>query len=72
MAWRWPAHSFVKLNTDSNVLQGHAYGGGLLRDHEGRLIFAYYKEFGEADVLMAESLSLLYGLRICKNKMVDH
>ena len=38
---------------------------------EGRLIFAFYKEFGEVDVLIAESLSLLHGLQLCRNAQVQ-
>ena len=72
MVWRRPANPFVKLNTDASVLQGRAYGGGLLRDHKGRLIFVYYKEFGEANVVLVERFLLLYGLQICKNRMVDN
>lgn len=59
-----------KLNTDASVRQGRAAGGGLLRDHEGKLVFAFYKEFGEADVLMAETLSLYHGLRLCQERGV--
>ena len=62
----------MKLNTDASVLQGRGYGGWLLRDHEGCLLFAYHKEFGEADVLLAKSLLLLHGLHICRNRMVGN
>lgn len=72
VAWRRPACPFVKLNTNVSVTQGRAYGGGLLRDHEGHLIFAFYKELGEIDVLLAKSLSLLHGLQLCKDKRVDN
>lgn len=33
-----------------------------LRDSNGRLIFAFYKEFGEKGVLQAETLAALEGL----------
>lgn len=55
----------VRLNTDASVVRGKAAGGGLLRDSEGRLIFEFYKEFGEASVLLAEGLSLYTGLQMC-------
>nr|XP_027103123.1 uncharacterized protein LOC113724413 [Coffea arabica] len=48
--------------------EGRASGGGLLRDSQGRLIFAFYKEFGEQDVLEAESLALLFGLQVCAQR----
>ncbi|XP_027157989.1 uncharacterized protein LOC113759610 [Coffea eugenioides] len=52
---------------DASVSHKRAYRGGLLRDSDGRLIFAYYKEFRELDVLMAESSSLLHGLQLCRD-----
>ncbi|XP_071923228.1 uncharacterized protein [Coffea arabica] len=36
------------------------------------MIFAYYKEFGECDVLMAEGLSFLHGLRLCLQRWLNH
>lgn len=36
-----------KLNIDASVVCGLATGGGVLRDHEGKMIFAFYQEFGE-------------------------
>ena len=66
VSWKRPPSNYVKLNTNANVSQNRAYGDGLLRNSEGCLIFAFYKEFGEMDVLREESLSLLHGLRLCK------
>lgn len=63
-----PSWAFLgrwKLNTDASVSSTRCSGGGLLRDHEGRLVFAFYKEFGDCDVLMAEALALLHGLQQC-------
>ena len=62
VSWKRPPSQYFTLNTDASVSHGRAYGGGLLRDSDGRLIFAFYKEFGELDVLAVESASLLYGL----------
>ena len=42
-----------------------------LRDSDGRLIFAFYKEFGEKGVLEAEALAVLEGLRVCAAKGVQ-
>ncbi|XP_027157733.1 uncharacterized protein LOC113759369 [Coffea eugenioides] len=53
-----------------SVSSRQAFGGGLVRDDEGKMIFAYYKEFGECDVLMVEGLSLLHGLRLCLQREV--
>nr|XP_027124110.1 uncharacterized protein LOC113740785 [Coffea arabica] len=65
ISWLPSPEGVVKLNTDASVTRGRVSGGGLLRDHEGRLIFAFYKEFGEVDVLTAESSALLQGLLFC-------
>ncbi|XP_071920627.1 uncharacterized protein [Coffea arabica] len=65
IAWVKPLPGVLKLNSDASVNQGRASGGGLLRDSQGKLIFAFYKEFGEQDVLSAESLALLFGLNLC-------
>ncbi|XP_071924892.1 uncharacterized protein [Coffea arabica] len=65
VSWKRPPLQWVTLNTDASVSQARAYGRGLLRDSDGRLIFAFYKELGELDVLAAESSSLLYGLQRC-------
>lgn len=32
------------------------------------MVFAFYKEFGKVDVLMAEALALLHGLNLCQEK----
>nr|XP_027066108.1 uncharacterized protein LOC113691976 [Coffea arabica] len=56
---------WLKLNFDASVLNGRAAGGGVLRDHWGRVVWAYYKEFGDLDVLTAEAQSLLVGLKLC-------
>nr|XP_027067839.1 uncharacterized protein LOC113693511 [Coffea arabica] len=61
-------HWLLKLNSDASVNCGRASGGGLLRDSQGKLIFAFYKEFGEQDVLEAESMALLFGLQLCDQR----
>nr|XP_027093665.1 uncharacterized protein LOC113714069 [Coffea arabica] len=71
ISWKLPPHGAVKLNTDASVTRGKVSGGGLLRDHESRLIFAFYKEFGEVDVQTAESLELLQGSLYCKRVRVQ-
>lgn len=59
-----------KLNVDASVSRLGASGEGLLRNHHGNLVFAFYIEYGKADALMAESLSLLAGLQFCKECMI--
>nr|XP_027102671.1 uncharacterized protein LOC113723910 [Coffea arabica] len=65
VSWKRPPFQYVTLNTDASVVHGREAGGGLLQDHEGKVIFAFYKEFRETDVIIAESLALLHGLRLC-------
>ena len=60
----------VKLNTDASVSMGGAFGGGLVRSVKGNLVFVFYKGFGEYDVITAEALALLAGLRLCQHRNV--
>ena len=64
------SHNYFKLNTDASVIFAWAFGGGILRTHNGKLVFAFYKEFGEVDVLIFEALSLLWGLKLCQERGV--
>ena len=57
----------MKLNTDASIVSGHASGGGVVRSAEGDLVFAFYKEFGDQDILSTEALALLTGLRFCQD-----
>nr|XP_027068031.1 uncharacterized protein LOC113693644 [Coffea arabica] len=65
VAWEKPPLGLLKLNSDASVNCGRASGGGLLCDSQGKLIFAFYKEFGDQAVLEAESMALLCGLQLC-------
>ncbi|XP_027184105.1 uncharacterized protein LOC113782410 [Coffea eugenioides] len=66
VTWVKPPQGRCKLNTDASVSSSGAIGGGILRSAEGDLVFAFYKEFGDQDVLMAEALTLLEGLMLCR------
>lgn len=63
-----PREGSFKLNTDASVSSNGAAGGDLLKTYEGGMVFAYYKEFGEVDVLLAEVRSLSYGLQLCQQR----
>ena len=63
--WTKPLYPKMKLNTYASQVNQQRSGGGLLRDHSGSFVFAFCKEFGDVDVLMAEALALLHGLHIC-------
>lgn len=54
----------LKLNTDANVRRNKA-SGAILGDSRGNLVAAFYKEFGDLDVLLAESCSLLFAIQLC-------
>ncbi|XP_027155455.1 uncharacterized protein LOC113755747 [Coffea eugenioides] len=57
---------------DASVQQRHALGGGLLRNTDVNLVFAFYKEFSESNALMAESLSLMHGLLLRLERQVQN
>ncbi|XP_071920617.1 uncharacterized protein [Coffea arabica] len=63
ISWRKPPRGAVKLNTNASVSNGLAKGGGVVRDFEGKMLGAFYKEFGECEVVHAEGLALLTGLQ---------
>nr|XP_027086420.1 uncharacterized protein LOC113708150 [Coffea arabica] len=71
VSWKRPPRFSVKLNTDASVVLDQAYGGGLLWDSDGCVIFAFHKELGKLDVLEAEGLALLHGLRYCEGVVSD-
>ncbi|XP_027098808.1 uncharacterized protein [Coffea arabica] len=64
--WSRPPLNRLKLNTDASVSGASASGGGLVHDHTGHLVFAFYKEFREVGTLTAEALSLWHGLLHCQ------
>ncbi|XP_071907829.1 uncharacterized protein [Coffea arabica] len=69
--WLPSPEGAVKLNTDASMTREKISGGGLLLDHEGKLIFAFYKEFGDVNVLTTKSLALLHGLLFCDRGWVQ-
>nr|XP_027124187.1 uncharacterized protein LOC113740870 [Coffea arabica] len=68
VAWVKPPTQYLKLNTDASVTSAGAFGGGVVRSSEGKVIFAFYKEFGEVSVVHAEALALLAGLHYCQER----
>jgi len=65
--WSKPSTSFVKLNSDGSCKNNLCGGGGVIRDCEGRLLFAYSLNLGEGTSNWAEAMALLYGIRWCIN-----
>ena len=72
VSWSIPPPGTLKFNTDASVVRGVAAGGWrLVRNHQGEVIFAFYKVFGDADVSTVEALSLLFGLTLCVQRRMD-
>ncbi|XP_071924888.1 uncharacterized protein [Coffea arabica] len=71
VAWSRPPAQGLKLNTDASVTSLGAFGGGVARSSEGRVIFAFYKEFGDVSVLHAAALALLSGLVYCLDRAIS-
>lgn len=44
----------------------------MVRDAVGDLVFTFYKEFGQVDVLIAEALCLQAGLKLCLAQSMGH
>ncbi|KAM7461730.1 hypothetical protein LguiA_029851 [Lonicera macranthoides] len=65
--WVKPHNGRVKLNADgcSKGNPGHAGGGCLLRNDQGRLIWAQADYFGLTSNMVAETRALLMGIRKC-------
>nr|XP_027083667.1 uncharacterized protein LOC113705965 [Coffea arabica] len=71
VSWKRPPPHTFKLNTNASVVHGRATGGGVLRNSSGRLMFAFYKEFGDKEVLVAENLAVLHGLQLCRDRQIQ-
>ncbi|XP_071906033.1 uncharacterized protein [Coffea arabica] len=65
ISWMKPPRGSVKMNTDASVVNGLAKGGGVIRDFERKMLGAFYKEFGDCEVVQAEGLAVLAGLQWC-------
>ncbi|KAH0639478.1 hypothetical protein KY285_036064 [Solanum tuberosum] len=63
--WRKPSPFFVKLNTDGNYKQYSCETGGIIRDHNGDLIYAFSKPLGEGTSIWAEASTLIFGIKWC-------
>ena len=48
-----------------------ASGGGVLRDAEGKLVFAFFKHLGDLSILKTEALASLHGLKLCRDKGIN-
>ncbi|WMV30202.1 hypothetical protein MTR67_023587 [Solanum verrucosum] len=65
--WKTPPPNSYKLNTDGSALQnpGKIGGGGILRDEQGKIIYAFALPLGEGTNNQAETQAASYGLNWC-------
>ncbi|XP_069152146.1 uncharacterized protein [Solanum lycopersicum] len=67
VSWKKPALDIYKLNTDGSALNTSFKigGGGILRDHQGQIVYAFSIPFGCGTNNIAEIKAALYGLEWC-------
>ncbi|XP_057860499.1 uncharacterized protein LOC131069162 [Cryptomeria japonica] len=61
--WEAPSPSWHKLNFDGAVHNNWQAGGGVIRDHQGKIIIAYTGSLRNHIVNQAEGMSLLWGMK---------
>ena len=68
LQWKTPTAGKYKLNTDGSTLHnsGKTGGGGILRDHQGNLIYAFSLSFGIGTNNFAELKAVQYGMDWCE------
>ncbi|KAL0285442.1 UNVERIFIED_CONTAM: putative ribonuclease H protein [Sesamum calycinum] len=68
--WRKPQEGWYKLNTDgaSKGNPGISGAGGILRNHLGRVMFAFLEPLGTNTNTQAELSAIHRGLQICRDK----
>ncbi|MQM20188.1 hypothetical protein Taro_053203 [Colocasia esculenta] len=72
--WITPPSGRLKLNVDGTFMRtlGTAGGGGILRDHEGNMCWAFARAYHDLNSsLAAEAMALNDGLSICCSKGVS-
>ncbi|KAG6658115.1 hypothetical protein CIPAW_04G137600 [Carya illinoinensis] len=68
IAWSKPNVGQYKLNVDGNSLRnpGLAGGGGVIRDHDGRVLAGFSIHYGQVSNTVAEGRALLDGLKLAQ------
>jgi len=69
--WIKPQQGKYKLNTDGSSSPGASGTGGLLRDANDNLIFAFSVDFGVGSNNAAELRAILYRLKICQEQRIN-
>ncbi|XP_004306218.1 PREDICTED: putative ribonuclease H protein At1g65750-like [Fragaria vesca subsp. vesca] len=70
--WQATLNYFVKINFDGSVKTNYAICGFMLRDANGRLVFAAYNRIGRSSVPIAEVVALRDGLLKAKEKRLTN
>ena len=65
--WKTPTCNRYKLNTDGSATPnpGKIGGGGILRDDQGSMIYAFAVPLGEGTNNQAEIQAAVFGLNLC-------
>nr|XP_027093628.1 uncharacterized protein LOC113714028 [Coffea arabica] len=63
--WIRPPEGFCKLKFDGSLVDQQGGGGGILRDSNGRMIFAFSEGYTGVTSLQAEARALCTGLELC-------
>jgi len=65
--WKTPPTDIFKLNTDGSAMNnsGKIGGGGILRDHQGNMIYAFSIPLGIGSNNLAETLAAQQGIYWC-------
>ncbi|KAL2498074.1 RNase H domain-containing protein [Abeliophyllum distichum] len=63
--WSRPCWGELKLNNDGyyKTSIGEVAGGGILRTHDGQMVFAFYEYYGKCSSFVTEVKALYKGLR---------
>ncbi|XP_042059495.1 uncharacterized protein LOC121804003 [Salvia splendens] len=66
--WHPPERTWIKLNTDGAFFEAtnKGGGGGLVRDHNGKLLAAFATPLVVQSALEAELMAIHYGLEVAK------
>ncbi|KAI0502223.1 hypothetical protein KFK09_017170 [Dendrobium nobile] len=63
--WKRPVIGYFKLNTDSSYNSDTAGCGGIIRDHNGKIVVAFAGPSSGTNVITAEIDSLNFGVKLC-------
>lgn len=73
MSWKKPDSGWLKCNSDGSFLhQGRSSScGGVIRDEFGNFVKGFFCKLNPYNVLLAEFMGLLYGIKTAKPSMPE-